>query len=189
MIDTNELVEQEEKETKVPQESTTTSFLKELPLLIITAVVIAYLIKAFIIQPFYIPSSSMKPTFYPGDRVLVSKFVYWFTKPKPGDIVVFEAPRDTRDFIKRVVATEGQTIEVRLGKVYINGKPRSEPYVNGGDYSNFGPIVVPKDAVFVMGDNRANSMDSRVFGPLPERRIIGKAFLIYWPPNRIQLTH
>lgn len=182
-------IEDKRKDREVAQPSGFVSFLKELPLLVLTAVVIAYIIKAFVVQPFYIPSGSMEPTLYPGDRVLVTKFMYWFTEPKEGDIIVFVSPTDSRDLIKRVVATEGQTLEVRMGKVLIDGQPLKQDYkTNTGDYSNFGPVKVPKDKLFVMGDNRPNSADSRVFGLLAEKNVLGKAFVIYWPIDRAGLT-
>lgn len=164
-------------------------FLRELPILIITAVVLAWIIKTLIIQPFYIPSGSMEPTLYPGDRVLVNKFVYSFAKPHPGDIVVFVPPGNiNKDFIKRIIAVGGQEIEVEGGKVYVNGKARSEPYViSAYDTNSYGPERVPLNNIFVMGDNRPNSQDSRVFGSLPKSAIVGKAFMIYWPPQRIRL--
>lgn len=165
------------------------AFLKELPVLFITAVAIAFVIKWLVVQPFYIPSQSMEPTLVPGDRVLVSKFIYRFVEPKPGDIIVFIAPNDeSRDFIKRVVATENDTVEVKDGKLYVNGKLSTGTYKTmPGDYSNWGPKEIEKDHVFVMGDNRPNSMDGRVFGPLPKKNILGKAFMVYWPPTRIKL--
>lgn len=165
------------------------SFLGELPVLILTAVVVAWIIKTFVVQPFYIPSSSMEPTLLPGDRVLVSKFVYRFTKPKPGDVVVFVAPSTNasfeQDFIKRVVATEGMKLKVKAGRLYINGKPQKENFTRPDTPSSFfGEITVPKGTVFVMGDNRANSKDSRYFGPIKKESILGKAYVIYWPPDR-----
>jgi len=165
------------------------AFLRELPILIITAIIVAWLIRTFIVQPFYIPSGSMEPTLYPGDRVLVNKFIYRFKEPKLGEIVVFEPPHDIhKDFIKRIIATEGEIIEIRKGQVFIDGKILEEPYAaSSGDYSNYGPVKMPKDNVFVMGDNRANSMDSRMFGPMHEKYLVGEAFLIYWPPHHIKL--
>jgi len=168
-----------------------TAFLKELPILIITAVVLAWLIKTYVVQPFYIPSGSMEPTLYPGDRVLVNKFIYKFQEPKPGNIVVFVPPGNTnKDFIKRIIAVEGQQVEVRSGKVFVNGKVKSEPYtISMYDSNNYGPERIPLDSVFVMGDNRPNSQDSRVFGSLPEDSLVGEAFMIYWPPQRIRLLY
>ncbi len=165
------------------------SFFRELPLLLVTAVIIAWLVKSFIVHPFWIPTGSMEPTLMPQDRVMVNKFIYRFTSPKRGDIVVFIPPGDSgKDYIKRVIALPGETIEVKEGQVYINGRPLKEPYViNEPDKSNYGPLKVPEGHVFVMGDNRPNSADSRYFGPLPIDKIVGKAFLIYWPPWRIRL--
>jgi len=164
-------------------------FLKELPILVITAVILAFLIKTFIVQPFYIPSGSMEPTLYPGDRVLVNKFIYKFKQPSPGDIIVFVPPGDKdKDFIKRIIAIGGQEVEVKNGEVYVNGQTKDEPYIIGMYNSNdYGPERVPLNNVFVMGDNRPNSQDSRVFGPLQKSAIVGKAFMIYWPPQRIRL--
>jgi len=170
------------------------SFLGELPVLILTAVVVAWIIKTLIVQPFFIPSSSMEPTLLPYDRVLVSKFIYRFTEPKPGDIIVFAAPETSgqfeQDFIKRVVATEGMKLQVKAGTLYINGKPKKEPYIRpDSPTSFFQKITVPKDTVFVMGDNRANSKDSRYFGPIKKDQILGKAYIIYWPLNRFGWLH
>lgn len=175
-----------------PEEEERTSvwrWLWEAALLVALAFAIAYLLKLVIVQPFYIPSGSMEPTLFPGDRVLVSKLVFRFRNPEPGDVVVFGAPRDVqeRDFIKRVVAIEGQTVEVKDGKVYVDGKLREEPYVaSQQDHTNFGPVTVADDNVFVMGDNRANSSDSRVFGPFDRDRILGEAFVVYWPLSRMR---
>jgi signal peptidase I len=173
---------------KPKEKETFLSFLGELPILILTAVVVAWLIKTLVVQPFFIPSSSMEPTLVPGDRVLVSKFIYRFTEPDVSDVVVFVAPEQgavEEDFIKRVVATEGMRVEVDGGRLIVDGEAREEPFIRpDSPSSNFGPLTVPEDHVFVMGDNRANSKDSRFFGPVPEDDLVGKAFLIYWPPSR-----
>lgn len=165
------------------------SFFRELPLLLVAAVVVAFLLKTFIVQPFWVPTGSMIPTIMPNDRVLALKFVYRFTHPKQGDIVVFLPPNgENKDYIKRVVAVSGQRIKIIDGVVYINGKPLKEDYLHP-DYFDSGSmpeVVVPRGHVFVMGDNRPNSLDSRVFGPIPEESIIGKAVMIYWPLNRIR---
>jgi signal peptidase I len=105
-------------------------------------------------------------------------------QPKRGDVLVFEYPLDTsRDFIKRVIALPGETVEVRNGQVYVNGMLMPEPFGPNPSGRNYGPLKVPPDTVFVMGDNRNNSSDSRVWGPLPQKDIIGKAILSYWPPQ------
>jgi len=166
------------------------SFLIELPVLIIVAALIAWLIKSFIVQPFYIPSGSMEPTLYPGDHVLVNKFIYRFREPEYKDIIVFRYPVDPKkDFIKRVIATGGQSIQVINGKVVVDGRILDEPYIlPQGDSSNFGPVKIAPNKLFVMGDNRGSSFDSRVFGPLSKDAVLGKAFFIYWPLNRIGLV-
>lgn len=168
------------------------SFLGELPVLIITAIVVAWLIKTFLVQPFYIPSGSMEPTLLPGDRVLVSKLSYRFGAPKPGNIVVFIAPEIAEavetDFIKRIIGTPGMTVEEMNGRLLVNGRPKDEPYTRADNpTASFGPATVPSGKVFVMGDNRGNSKDSRYFGAIKEKSLVGKAFFVYWPPNRVGL--
>ncbi len=172
------------------------TFLGELPVLILTAVVVAWLIKTLLVQPFFIPSSSMEPTLVPGDRVLVSKLNYRFWEPKRKDIIVFKAPErgqsveQQQDFIKRIVATTGMEIEVEQGKLIVDGKRQTEGFTRADrQTSTFGPFTVPLDSVFVMGDNRANSKDSRFFGPVDDESIVGKAFLVYWPPDRIRILN
>jgi len=156
---------------------------------IVIAVVLAALIRIFIFSPFYIPSGSMEPTLQIGDRIIVSKLNYHFTKPARGDIIVFRFPLDPdRDFVKRVIALGGETIAFRDSQLYINGKPVDEDYLPEDlQFPDFGPVKVPEGSYFMMGDNRNNSDDSRRWGPLPEEYIIGKSILIYWPPARIGL--
>ncbi len=194
-------------------------FLKELPILIVVAFVLALLIKSFLVQAFYIPSESMEPTLDVGDRVLVKKFL---NTPHPGDIIVFENPGpegkkpqrgwlsafghwiteglgvatpQNEDFIKRVIGLPGDIVELRHGVVYVNGKRFREPYLHKtGETRDFGPCRVPLDHVFVLGDNRLNSNDSRFgfgvlapiqhgmcTGSVPEDKIVGRAFVIIWP--------
>ena len=171
------------------------AFKKKLPLhldfliqlIIILALVFGFL-RPFVMEAFWIPSGSMIPTLEIGDRVFVNKFIYRFTEPERGDIIVFESVDNGEvDLIKRVVGVPGDTIAVRGGKLFVNGKPQKEPYTNKRlpDRSSFTKTTVPKNHVFVMGDNRGNSADSRVFGPLPEKNIEGEAFLRFWPPHRI----
>lgn len=150
------------------------------------AIILAFLIRWLIIQPFFIPSGSMMPALAPGDRIIVNKFIYRFTEPQPGDIIVFKFPLDqSRDFIKRVIATEGQSLMITNGRVLVNERDLDEPYLPQDLHtSDFGPVEVPQGTVFVMGDNRNNSQDSRVWGPLDRHLIIGKAFVIFWPPGR-----
>lgn len=169
------------------EETRTTSFFRELPFLLVSAVLIAWVVRTFIFHPFYIPSGSMEPTLLPQDRVIVNKFIYRFQEPKRGDIIVFLPPNDNRDYIKRIIGLPGETIEIKKGMVYINNRALSEPYkTKAPDPSSFGPFKIPNSNYFVMGDNRPNSSDSRVFGPLKKERIIGKAVFIYWPISRIR---
>ena len=160
-----------------------------LQFLVIFALVFGF-VRPFVMEAFWIPSGSMIPTLEIGDRVLVNKFIYRFTDPERGDIIVFESVDNPKeDLIKRVVGLQGDKIAVRGGKLFLNGQPQKEPYTNKKlpDRSYYAKITVPKHHVFVMGDNRANSADSRVFGALPEKNIEGEAFLRFWPPDRIGL--
>ena len=171
---------------------------------ILIAIVIAMFIRTFIVQAFKIPSGSMEQTLLIGDHILVNKFIYGvklpfinkeiipLKDPRSGDVVVFEYDREPekKDFIKRVVAVGGDTIEIRDKKVYLNGKPLNDgpavfldgnifpPQSNNRD--NFGPVTVPPNSLFVMGDNRDNSYDSRFWGFVDLKKIKGKAFMIYW---------
>jgi len=161
----------------------------EFVVLVVAAFLLATGIKTFVVQPFYIPSGSMEPTLAIADRVLVNKFVYRFSTPKRGDVVVFVSPEaPTTDLIKRVIATGGQTVQVKDGYVSVDGVTLDEPYVSKerrDNYSSPTPTRVPAGYVWVMGDNRGNSSDSRVIGPQPVTSILGKAFAIYWPVQRI----
>jgi len=167
---------------------------------LIIALVLALFIRAFVVQAFKIPSGSMLPTLQIGDHLLVNKFIYGikipFTDkyivqlkdPKRGDIIVFEYPRDpSKDYIKRVIGTPGDTLEIRDKKVYINGEAIDEPYAQytGGPpqdtpRDNLGPLTVPENSYFVMGDNRDGSHDSRFWGFVERSEIKGRAFMIYW---------
>jgi signal peptidase I len=209
------------------------SLLRELPVLLVIAFLLALLVKTFLVQAFFIPSGSMEQTLHgcpgcTGDRVLVNKVPYWFGEPEPGDIVVFKgpdswspeievqepsnwfagallwlgrtvgvAPPSEDDFIKRVIATEGQTVECcDDGRVTVDGKPLDEPYI----YENtpeteraFGPVIVPEGRLWVMGDHRSASADSKAHiddkysGTVGVDDVIGKASVIVWPPSRIGL--
>ncbi|MGH2760090.1 MAG: signal peptidase I [Actinomycetota bacterium] len=237
----------EEVIAPAPQEATPSDkggvlrFFKELPVLVALALGIALLIKAFLVQAFYIPSASMEPTLVQGDRVLVNKLSYRFGEPKRGDVVVFHDPypdpceatdgeaapagcersvprrvldwfaeifglptADTRDFIKRIVALPGETIQIENGQVYVCDEPDCVPLGPDGrpkdgrridfpsaadegprlDRDNVPAFPVPDDQYYVMGDNRANSSDSRNFRGIAREKIVGKAFVVVWPPNR-----
>ena len=188
------------------------AFLRELPFLLLVAFVLALLVKSFLIQAFFIPSASMEPTLDIGDRVLVNKVVYRLHPPRRGDVIVFEDPHPTpqqdrkavsafvqwvveglgvstsaeKDFIKRVIGLPGETIEINHGTVLIDGKRIREPYLSRlKDVRDFGPHKVPKGSLFVMGDNRNNSNDSRfALGDIPQNKVVGRAFVTIWPPSR-----
>jgi signal peptidase I len=136
----------------------------------------------------------MRPTLIEGDRILVNKFIYKFKEPKRGDVIVFISPEDRhKDFIKRLVGLPGEEVEISNGMILINGrladsKLKGRYYYNRGAYGKEGEgIKVPEDAYYVLGDNSISSRDSRYWGFVPKKYLLGKAFLIYWPPSRIRL--
>jgi signal peptidase I len=186
--------------------------LAEIPVLALIALIVAFLLKTFVAQAFYIPSGSMEPQLHVGDRVIVSKLAYQLHDPRRGDIVVFPSPADhsvdddslpvrvvkgifegvgltkpTKEIlIKRVIGLPGETVEGRNGHVFINGVELVEPYLPAGVVTDpFGPTKVPDGDVWVMGDNRPNSHDSRFadVGPIPESTVIGRAIMKVWPPG------
>ncbi len=163
------------------------SSLVEVVIIVGTAFILALLIQQFVVKPFYIPSESMENTLVKGDRVLVNRFVYRFTELKPGDVVVFHPPSSPKeDYIKRVVAVAGDTVEVRDGGLYVNGVAKNESYLKEQFIEGAYPEKkVPPDTFWAMGDNRNQSGDSRVFGPVEVNKILGKAFMIYWPVTKI----
>jgi signal peptidase I len=174
---------------------------------ILIAFVLAMVIRTFVIQAFKIPTGSMRMTLLEGDAILVNKFLYGakvpFTnlrlpalrQPKRGDVIVFIFPQDPKkDFIKRLVGVEGDTVEITNGTIYVNGNPVVEPGFSGNYYWNLGDfkepgkkVVVPKESFFVLGDNSSSSQDSRFWGFVPKNNVLGKAVVIYWPLNRIRL--
>jgi signal peptidase I len=174
------------------------SIVREYAEIIVMAVILAFFVRTFFVQAFKIPSESMENTLLVGDFLFANKLVYGpkfpFTDnrmpgtrdPRPGDIIIFKFPGDKKtDYIKRCVAVEGQTVELRGRTLYVDGAPREEDYAKYAHGSNFGPYTVPEDHIFMMGDNRDNSADSRVWGPLPKSLILGKAMFIYfsWSPS------
>jgi signal peptidase I len=172
---------------------------------IAVAVALVFLIKWFVVNPYRIPSSSMEPTLHcarsgPGcearfsDRVLADRLIYRFRDPHRGEIVVFTTPPLAKlrcgaggTFVKRVIGLPGETWEERNGTVYINGKPLKEPYIKSDrrDFQTHSAVHIGQHQYFMMGDNRQSSCDSRVWGTVPRKNIIGEVFMTYWPPNRI----
>jgi signal peptidase I len=166
------------------------STLREVMESLVIAVILALLIRTFILQPFYIPSGSMEPTLMIQDHIIVNKIGYRFWEPQRGDIVVFRFPRDpSKDFVKRLIGLPGEKVEIRNSQLYINGQLVPEKYLPSdiGDFGSFKPTVIPANSYFMMGDNRNNSDDSRNWGVLPRENVIGKAMLTYWPLTRIHL--
>ena len=175
---------------------------------ILGAIVIVLAVKAWVVNPYRIPSSSMEPTLHcatpaPGceasfsDRVLANRFLYHFRKPKRGDIVVFETPPLAAQkcgaggtYVKRLIGLPGETWEERNGYVYIDGKRLDEPYVHDTrrDVRSLPKRTIPAGEYFFMGDNRSSSCDSRDWGTVPRANLVGEVFAIYWPPQRIRLT-
>jgi signal peptidase I len=164
-------------------------FVEFLVILLVAFALVFGFVKPFVLEAFRVPSESMVPTLEVGDRFLANKFVYRFWEPERGDIVVFRSVEGgDEDLVKRIVAVAGDEVAVENGVLRVNGEPQVEPYVNKGfpdDSSFFGPTEVPEGKVFVMGDNRANSRDSRFFGPVPIENIEGEAFASFWPPSRV----
>ena len=184
------------------------SSVAELPMLVLAALVLAFLIKTFLVQAFYIPSGSMIPTLEIGDRVLVEKVTYRFREPQRGEVIVFSRPGHDPgprtvgsvvrsfleglglvqpdadiDLIKRVVGLPGETVRIKKGRVFVNGKPLDESYAQP-ETRDYGPTQVPAGQLFMLGDNRMNSDDSRFsLGTVPLDNVVGKAFVILWPPG------
>ena len=157
---------------------------------LVGAIAVALILRALLFQAFFIPSESMESTLLEDDRVLVNKVSYDLGEINQGDVVVFRRPDDEpgeiRDLIKRVIGVPGQTVEGRNNAVWINGNRLEESYLADDEVIlDFGPITVEEGQLFVMGDNRDESLDSRFFGPIDEERVVGRAFVIFWPLNRI----
>jgi len=188
------------------------SLFVEIPALVLVAFLIAFTVKSVVVQAFYIPSESMVSTLLVGDRVVVSRVSYRLHEPHRGDIVVFTSPFNAphtgeslpsraiktflqsfgmstpadEDFIKRVIGLPGDVVDGHDGHVFVNGRRLLEPYLhNGQSFGDFPPVLVPPHHLWVMGDNRAHSSDSRVFGVIDEHKLIGRALLRVWPPQRV----
>lgn len=203
--------EEQEAERPKKRRHPALTFLGELPGLILMAFALALLIKSTLLQAFWIPTGSMEPTLVPGDRVIVAKVPYYFHDPQRGDVIVFEepdpakepergvwgaithwlgqglgfSPPDNEDYIKRVIGEPGDVVSARNGDVYVNDVRISEPYLHERT-ARFPETTVPEGKLFVMGDNRSNSLDSRfTLGFVPVDRVVGKAVWIIWPVENI----
>lgn len=189
------------------------AFFRELPVLLLVAFVLAFLLRTFVVQVFYIPSQSMEPTLQVNDRMVVEKISYLFREPRRGEIVVFEGdrsslpveedtgarilrgvgqflgvvPANARDFVKRVIGLPGDTIRIEDGQVFVNDVPLEEPYVRFEDTKTQGPYEVPEGKLFFLGDNRPNSSDSRyTLGYVDVDAVVGRAAVIIWPLEHLE---
>jgi signal peptidase I len=146
------------------------------------AFLLAFVIRTFVVESFQVSGWSMFPTLKNGERVLVNKLAYRFGQPATGQIIVFQSPViPSEDWIKRVIGVPGDTVAIRHGTVYIDGRRLREPYVKNNYSYNYAPVKIPPGYLFVLGDNRPYSYDSRYFGLLKESRVVGEAFLVWWP--------
>lgn len=164
---------------------------------IVIAVVLVILIRMFIFKPFIVDGPSMQPNFFTGERLIVSEWIYYFRAPERGEVIVFHANAE-KDYIKRVIGLPGERVSISDGIVYINGEPLDEPYIEeaikeykdatGANYNyDFPETVVPNGEVFVMGDNRVDSTDSRIIGSIAYSEIIGRADIIFWPLSKFSI--
>ena len=152
---------------------------------VVVAFALAFVIKSFFFSVFWIPSGSMIPTLDIQDRIVVNMYTYHFREPQRFEVVVFRLPEfgegKGKELIKRVIGLPGEKLEVVDGEIYINDQPLKEVHKMEEGFSNFGPVTIPSDSYFMMGDNRPNSADSRYWGYLPKKNMIGPAFLKIWP--------
>lgn len=191
------LIMEEEQQTRQP--NPVKNEVWEWTKAIIIAVILVVLIRWLVFKPFIVDGPSMEPNFITGERLIVNELIYSIRKPQRGEVVVFHATED-KDFIKRVIALPGETVKISEGKLFINGQEMKEDYIqvaideyrkyNNAEYNQpFKEITVPEGSVFVMGDNRVNSTDSRVIGPVTYNKIIGRADVIFWPISKIGMVY
>lgn len=165
---------------------------------LVIAVALAFLIRTFLFAPFIVQGESMETTLHNNEKLVVNKAIYYLQDPKPGEIIVFHADQ-TRDYIKRVIAVAGDTVEMKDDQLFVNGKKVDEPYLERKEERarergeanfthDFPPVTVPEGHLFVMGDNRLNSEDSRFIGPIPLSSVVGRAEFTFWPIDEIRLT-
>lgn len=161
------------------------------------AIILAFLIRTILFAPFIVEGESMENTLHNNEKLVVNKAIYYIEQPKRGEIIVFHA-EPTRDYIKRVIAVAGDTVEVKNDQLYINGNPVAEPYLDHNREEakrrgiplteDFPPVKIPADHIFVMGDNRLNSHDSRAIGPVAVSTVVGRAEFTFWPFSDIRIT-
>ncbi|HEY9875256.1 MAG TPA: signal peptidase I [Candidatus Obscuribacterales bacterium] len=181
---------QDQQPDKIPDQKSDNAWVEALKTIGLSAV-LAFGIRSFVAEARYIPSGSMLPTLQINDRLIIDKLSYRFKSPVRGDIVVF-APTEALEkqnfhdaFIKRVIGTPGDKVEVKGGRVYVKDQPLKEKYIEEEPNYNWGPVTVPPDSYLVLGDNRNNSYDSHYWGFVPREKIIGRAIVRFWPMNRV----
>ncbi|MDP9484246.1 MAG: signal peptidase I [Actinomycetota bacterium] len=172
------------------REKRRSGLLEHVVLLVVAFVLVFGFVRPFVVEAFRVPTVSMVPTLQVGDRFLANKLVYSFAEPERGDIVVFDSIEENDEtLVKRVAGLPGDVVRVEGGALFVNGKPEDEPYLNTDVVADatpaYGPVEVPEGKIFVLGDNRGNSGDSRFFGFLPKQNVEGEAFLRFWPLTRI----
>jgi len=164
------------------------SMIRELLETVISAGIIAFLIITFIGQVTVVRGASMEPTLHDNERLVANKISYRFETPERGEIIIFKPPLEIkRNYIKRIIGVPGDKIEITKGEIYLNDKKLEEPYVKNRSYENMPPTIVPDNSFFVLGDNRPNSSDSRYWGFVPRKNVVGRAWIIFWPLNKIRL--
>ncbi len=157
------------------------SLVKETILIIVIAILLSLIIRLFVVEATIIEQHSMEPTLHSSDKVFVSKLTYRFGPIERGDIVILRSPDGSKNLVKRVVALPGETVAIVDGQTYVDGNPLQEDYVEYFDSSDYGPVTIGQGELFVLGDNRRNSMDSRTFGPISMETVASKVFYRYWP--------
>ena len=177
------------EKSQPPQQEENT--LVEIIKTLVTAVILAFGIRTFVAEARYIPSSSMEPTLQINDRLIIEKITYRFNSPERGDIVVFNPTEALKEknfndaFIKRIIGVPGDMVQVKQGQVYLNGELIEEDYISEAPAYEYGPVTVPENQYLVLGDNRNNSYDSHYWGFVPKEKLIGKAFVRFWPLPRL----
>ena len=185
----NSVETQTPEKSQPPQQEENT--LVEIIKTLVTAVILAFGIRTFVAEARYIPSSSMEPTLQINDRLIIEKITYRFNSPERGDIVVFNPTEALKEknfndaFIKRIIGVPGDMVQVKQGQVYLNGELIEEDYISEAPAYEYGPVTVPENQYLVLGDNRNNSYDSHYWGFVPKEKLIGKAFVRFWPLPRL----
>ncbi|MHC2995058.1 MAG: signal peptidase I [Candidatus Atribacteria bacterium] len=180
--------DQKTKDLKKEIKKRKKSMIRELLETVISAGIIAFIIITFIGQVTVVRGASMEPTLHDRERLIANKISYRFESPERNEIIIFKPPIGIkRNYIKRIIGIPGDKIEIVNGKIYVNDQALEEPYVKHRSYENMPPTIVPADSFFVLGDNRPNSSDSRYWGFVPRKNVVGKAWVVFWPINKIRI--